>query len=293
MQGKVEPLIFEHDFDVDFAVDTTASSVYRDTTTRNSRYFKVATNEPAEGPGSVSDARSIVTANEYLVFSRDYSIASFVPGPPGRRNRHYAVSRPAKEARDELFRTDPREFYLQNSVAVYAPGKIQGLWSMAEGEARLLRGGAEALGKALTISQAEGPGGLWYWEQGYGRFGTHRLYGIRVWSPQAGYNPVLDFSSYDKPDGKLDHRIEWQWKRFDDTYLPSAYKQISFLDDGSLSTQCDATLEDCLLNRPLKPHQFDYAGLGLVDGDEIHGIEDGNDYLITNGRLQKVEKPAR
>lgn len=211
MQGKVEPLIFEHDFDVDFAVDTTASSVYRDTTTRNSRYFKVATNEPAEGPGSVSDARSIVTANEYLVFSRDYSIASFVPGPPGRRNRHYAVSRPAKEARDELFRTDPREFYLQNSVAVYAPGKIQGLWSMAEGEARLLRGGAEALGKALTISQAEGPGGLWYWEQGYGRFGTHRLYGIRVWSPQAGYNPVLDFSSYDKPDGKLDHRIEWQW----------------------------------------------------------------------------------
>ena len=87
----------------------------------SSRYFKVASNEPAEGPGSIADARSIVTSNEYLVFSRDYSIPSFAPGPPGKRNRHYAVSRPVKEARSELFRTDPREFYLENSAVLYAP----------------------------------------------------------------------------------------------------------------------------------------------------------------------------
>ena len=83
-------------------------------------------------------------------------------------------------------------------------------------------------------------------------------------------------------------------QRFDDTYLPSAYKQIAFLEDGSLSTQCDATLEGCELNKPLTPHQFDYEGLGLVDGDEIHGLEGGDDYLITNGRLQKIkDRPDR
>ena len=211
MHGKVEPLIHELDFNVDFALDTASGSIYRDTTTRNSRYFKVRTNEPATGPGNAADSRSIVTSNEYLVFTREYSIPSFVPGPPGKRNRHYAVSRLVKEARGELFRTDHREFYLQNSAFLYPPGRMQGLWSTAEGEARILRGEAGELGKRLTISQAEGPGGLWYWVQGYGKFGTHELYGIRVWSPQSGYNPVLDYSSYDKPDGKLDHRIEWQW----------------------------------------------------------------------------------
>ena len=292
MRGKVEPLIYEHDFHVDFAVDTALGSIYRETTTRKSRYFKVASNEPAEGPGSIADARSIVTSNEYLVFSRDYSIPSFVPGPPGKRNRHYAVSRPVKEARDELFRTDPREFYLENSAVLYAPGREDGLWSRADGEATILRGEAGEFGKTLTISQAEGPGGLWYWEQN-GKPGPGELYNIRVWSPQAGYNPVLDYSSYDKPDGRLGHRIEWQWTRFDDTYLPAAYKQISFLDDGTLSTQCDATLEECALNKPLRPHQFDYEGLGLVDGDEIHSLEGGDDYLITNGQLQKIKGPAR
>ena len=47
------------------------------------------------------------------------------------------------------------------------------------------------------------------------------------------------------------------------------------------------------LNKPLRPHQFDYEGLGLVDGDEIHSLEGGDDYLITNGQLQKIERPAR
>ena len=98
---------------------------------------------------------------------------------------------------------------------------------------------------------------------------------------------------YDKPDGRLGHRIEWQWTCIDDTYLPAAYKQISFLDDGTLSTQCDATLEECALNKPLRPHQFDYEGLGLVDGDEIHSFEGGDIYLITNGQLQKIKAPAR
>jgi hypothetical protein len=299
LHGKVEPLILEHDFKVDFALNTASGNIYRDTTTRNSRYFKVATNEPATGPGTAPDTRSIVTANDYLVFSRDYSIRSFVPGAPGVRNRHYAVSRPVKEAGSgEFWPTDPRAFYLRDSRVSSALATVPGLWWEADWEARWLRGESgqdelKELGKRLTISQAKGPGGIWYWQQTHGKPGPGDLYIIRVWSPQAGYNPVLDYSAHDKPDGKLGHRRQWQWKRFDDTYLPDAYKQISFLDDGTLSMQCDAKLEDCLLNNPLKPHQFDYEGLGLVDGDEIHGLEGGNDYLITNGGLQKIVRPAR
>jgi len=297
LQGKVESLVLEHDFDVDFALDNVSGSIYRNANTRDSRYFKVATNEPAKGPGTAPDTRSIVTANEYLVLTPKFSsIPSQVPGPPGVRNRHYAVSRPVKEARSELWVTDPREFYLARPAYSSVFGTVQGLWSSAEQQARILRGESKVLGKALTICQAEGPDGLWYWEQGHGKFGTREIYNIRVWSPQAGYNPVLDYSSFDKPDGKLEHRLEWQWNRFDDPYLPSAYKQISFLDDGSLSMQCDATLEDCVLNKPLDPHQFDYEGLGLKDGDEVMNSTDTVDsirYMLRNGKLVKAKDSVR
>ena len=91
--------------------------------------------------------------------------------------------------------------------------------------------------------------------------------------PQAGYNPVITFSSEEKPDGKVGARTEWQWKVFNDTYVPVAFKQVAYGGpDGTLNLQLDATLEDCVVNKPLDPHQFDPEGLGLKDGDEVMDI---------------------
>ena len=96
------------------------------------------------------------------------------------------------------------------------------------------------IARDLTLSQAEGPGGRWYWEQfrSQGTGGTKVVYFTTVWSPQAGYNPVITFSSEEQPDGKLEGRTEWQWKVFNDTYVPVAFKQVASMSkpDGSLTS---------------------------------------------------------
>ena len=188
--------------------------------------------------------------------------------------------------------TDPRE-YIPNYE-----------WRQADFYARGLRGRLgdkqfKAIAKSLTLSQAEGPGGRWYWEQfrSQGIGGTKVRYFTTIWSPQAGYNPVIMFSSEEQPDGKLGGRTEWQWKVFNDTYVPATFKQVAYGGpDGSLSLQQDATLEDCVVNKPLDPHQFDYEGLGLKDGDEVMDIPNSDDsikYILRNGKLVKVENSAR
>jgi hypothetical protein len=102
-----------------------------------------------------------------------------------------------------------------------------------------------------------------------------------------GYNPVIWFSSWEKPDGRLADRTEWQWKLVDGAYVPAAIKHMAH-EDGAPETQRDATLEDCVLNQPLDPHQFDYEGLGLKDGDMINDHIDRVYYTLKNGKLVKL-----
>ncbi len=45
---------------------------------------------------------------------------------------------------------------------------------------------------------------------------------------------------------------------------------------------------DCILNRPLDSHQFDYAALGLEDGDIIVDKIENIVYLWGNGQPEKL-----
>ena len=51
------------------------------------------------------------------------------------------------------------------------------------------------------------------------RLSTKAICFTTIWSPEAGYNPVVQFSSDEQPDGKLGDKTEWQWKVFNDTYV--------------------------------------------------------------------------
>ncbi len=290
---QVEPLIQEFDFTINFALDTTSGSIYRERETRNLRYLKPGTDEPATGPPMGPDTRSIVTADQSLEFDPEGSLyRDQLPGHPETLNRHFAVRRPIKKgsAGDG---TDPREYFPDWQ------------WREAEYQARVLRGRLgekefKRIARDLTLNQAEGPGGRWYWEQMRfpGIAGTKVLYFTTVWSPQAGYNPVITFKSEEQPDGKLEFRTEWQWKVFNDTYVPIAFKQVSSMSkpDESMRLLHEATLEDCVVNQPLGPHQLDYEGLGLKDGDEVVDIpssDESTKYILRNGKLVTVKIPAQ
>ena len=149
------------------------------------------------------------------------------------------------------------------------------------------------IAQGLTLSQAEGPGGRWYWEQVRfpGTGGTKATCFTTIWSPEAGYNPVVQFSSEEQPDGKLGDKTEWQWKLFNDTYVPATFKLIAYHGepDGSLNLQQDATLEDCVVNKPLDPHQFDYEGLGLKDGDEVMDIPNSDEVQVYSQEREASE----
>src|SRR5208337_3597061 len=151
------------------------------------------------GPYIAPYTRSIVMADHSLEFDPEgFVYRAQLPGLPDTHDRHYAVRRPVKKgmAGDG---TDPRE-YIPNYE-----------WRQADFYARGLRGRLgdkqfKAIAKGLTLSQADGPGGRWYWEQFRTQFTgeTKIRYFTTIWSPQAGYNPVITFSSEEHPDGKLD-----------------------------------------------------------------------------------------
>ena len=95
---KVEPLIQEFDFKVNFALDTASGSIYRERESRNLRYLRPGTDEPAIGPPMGPDIRSIVTADQSLEFDPEGSLyRDQLPGHPETFNRHFAVRRPYQE----------------------------------------------------------------------------------------------------------------------------------------------------------------------------------------------------
>ena len=80
--------------------------------------------------------------------------------------------------------------------------------------------------------------------------------------------------------------------------MPVAFKRVSSMSkpDESMSLLHEATLEDCVVNQPLGPHQLDYEGLGLKDGDEVMDIPNSDEsikYILSNGKLVTVKNSAR
>ena len=50
----------------------------------------------------------------------------------------------------------------------------------------------------------------------------------RSGAPQAGYNPVSRVTALGQPEGKVQARIEWQWKLMDGIYVPEAFHETIY-----------------------------------------------------------------
>ena len=67
-------------------------------------------------------------------------------------------------------------------------------------------------------------------------------------------------------------KVEWEWNVIDGIYVPVAgSSSVGYEVPGGRTCRVEreSKLENCVLNRPLDPHQFDHAGLGMADGDLI------------------------
>jgi len=289
-QAKAGTLVQEFDSVLKFAIDIGKNSIYRDNETSRMRFLKLGTDEEVRVPNvGPNDHRSIVTPDYYLDFRpKERATSSFLPDHPDAQMKRRVDHFPAREAlMREGGALDPRAFFK------FDPGSS--FWSGLELYARAFREdlGAEqkkVVEERLRIGQSDGPGGRWYREQmWFTNPGGPMLWVTTLWSPQAGYNPVSMVMAIDKPDGKLDSKIEWQWKMIDGIYIPSTIKESAYrAPGGGLSKEQEARLPECTLNRPLVPHQFDERGLGLNDGDLVLNHLERVAYIIKGGEPVKL-----
>jgi len=289
-QAKAGPLMQEFTSVLTFAIDIGKDSIYRDNETSRMRFLKVGTDEEVKVPNvGPPDHRSIVTPEFYLEFRpKDRATSAFLPNHPDAQMKRRAERFPAREAKmREGGSLDPRAFFK------FDPGNSFG--TGLELYAQAFRGelGADQKNivvQRLRIGQSDGPGGRWYREQmGFTNPGGSMLWVTTLWSPQAGYNPVSMVRALDKPEGKLESRIEWQWKVIDGVYVPSTIKESAYrAPDGGLSREQETRLKECALNGPLGPHQFDERGLGLNDGDLVLNHLERVAYIIKGGEPVKL-----
>jgi RNA polymerase sigma factor (sigma-70 family) len=287
---KAEPLIQEHDSVLTFAIDTGADAIYREVRSNRLRYLEVATEKAIEVPNvGTGDHRSILTPNAYFYFNpHERATSAFLPGHPQAQNKRRVERFDVKEASmREGGAVDPRAFFKFDTGNSF--------WTGLELYAQAMRGdlGAEQkkmIEERLKLTQADGPGGTWYRDQmGFGNPGGRMYWVTTLWSPQAGFNPVRMVGTLDTSDGKLETKIEWQWKVTGGIYVPSTINETAYRGKGDrLSKQQRTALQGCVLNQPLGLHQFDEGGLGVSDGDLVLDHLERVAYIINGGEPVKL-----
>jgi hypothetical protein len=245
---------------------------------------------PNVGP---NDGRSIMTKDQFLEFDPNQlpGTTGVIPMRPeivGKRSagRHAADDRRIRSHHGDMM--DPRVFF----------GCDAGMttWETLEMMAKALRGNLgerdrQRVDKGSTVARADGPDGRWYCHQQ--RFQNDN--GPVSWattfvSPRAGFNAVAYVHTEGGPDGRVLAKLEWDWTVVAGIYVPSRIKEShNYAEKDHLGTHRESMLENCTLNQPLDPHQFDHRALGMVDGELIIDHVKRVVYVIKNGEPVKLE----
>jgi RNA polymerase sigma factor (sigma-70 family) len=284
------PLIHEREFTLKFAIDLN-STLFLDERTIQQATFKPGTREAVTKPNLDAFARWLFILYKDKYMERIPEDGELIVGAPGQapviRKQRRAVMRPVEEGRRSIERINPRQYF--------GHGPSRFVWSEAEFLAQALRGHdgearRQRAENSLSLWQAGVPGGPWYWQTfnpGHSSSDAAPTFSTTtIWSPQAGYNPVLHFSSFlGRPDSPFGDITEWTWNRFEETYLPTDYKHDVHDAGGSLDHQTHAKLEDCALNKALDPQPDMNNWLGLTDGDLIWSESDRAEYKVQGDKL--------
>ena len=171
---------------------------------------------------------------------------------------------PRSKRRVERFPVQrPRCEKAAHSILAISSSSIPAIsfWTGLELYARAFRGELGAEQKKVVEERLKiEPGRRARWPMvsradGVYQSGGPMLWVTTIWSPQAGYNPVSKVMAHDKPDGKLESKIEWQWKVIDGIYVPSTIKESAYRRHRRRAVEGarDRSSRNASLNRPLGP----------------------------------------
>ena len=290
--GKPSPLWQEFDFTMPFAIDIASESIYRAKETSEMRWVRPGSNEIVTIPNTHPlDERSVVTNEHYLHLDPKVVWPGFfsVQDVPEAQNKR-AAFRDTHEFADRLTDgdlMDPRSFF-----GVSKNGRFD---QVAGGLSGMMRGefGDELKGKSdagVAVYQAEGPDGVWYRLVETVKDGPpYTRHMTMIFSPEAGWNAVLYTLGEDIEGERAVRAVRWEWKAFDDVYVPVHVKDLRYRKAGAdLYFDREVELQECVVNGPLEPSQFSYQGLGMKDGELVMDNITQACYILENGQPRKL-----
>ncbi len=275
--GRPSALIRAAEATFRFTIDMDSRSIYRERDTTSLRFVTADSREPVEIPlVGATDGRSIVTSQHYAYFNPKEGpmtrpeLAQY----PEARDKRVAHRAPTEHADDKHFGElmDPRRFF-QTNPAMKFWEELDVYLSAVQG-----KDGAEAQRSAaelLRIEEATHSGSTWYRIQHFMGPPQERLIGTSIWSPVDGYHPVsVSYAMADErgdPGMKVGQSLLWKWKSVDGIFVPEVVSEEmrDYASPGAIRLRRVSVLEECALNEPVDPQQFEYAALGLEPGELI------------------------
>jgi hypothetical protein len=272
---------------VDFAIDMAAGVIYRDRRPIGAVCVEEGTDATVDMPASRKpETRTIVDKEGSIEFRPDER-ATYPLLPPlaEARDRRIAYRRDrvaADDSRGSL--VDPRTFlrmFDKNEIVAVNPQRVANALRSGKGDKW-----RELVEEGSCLIHADAPDGRWYaFQQRLPRADGSWMWMTIFWSPRAGLNPVGFVATLGRPDGEIQRKYEWSWKMIDGIHVPLIVREFPA---GVTSIDREARLVDCVLNRPLDPHQFDHRGLGMRDGDLIIDEVKRVGYILRDGETVKL-----
>jgi hypothetical protein len=267
-----------------------SGSVFLSKRTQSTRFFLVDTPEEIElkTAPSVSDETSIITREHYIHISpkTEFADVGVISNFPEARNRRAAYREPTQRASAKRMGdlVDPRDFFAFNSHEETFGDKLAFYARVIKGEF-----GAEqqARSDSLKMYVAHlGDETLYRIVQELN--GPDRRYVVSDWGSTVDFLPLRMAITADENGEEVVQEVRVDWKTIDGVYIPNQAIATGIVEGGKTGYRREANLITCEINSPLDPHQFDYQGLGLKDGelviDEIENVV----YVINGGALDKL-----
>jgi hypothetical protein len=272
----------KQEFTIRVVIDMASNRVFRATDTQAFVFLKRDSGQAVKIPNAVPvDERSIVAAEHFVHFApKQVRSINEISDYPEAKRAAAAFRDPVEEAAamDHSTLLDPRIFF--------GWSRDNPFWGAFSKFAAALKNDRDdtlkkQVDSALGVAKMMRPDGTWYRVQT--KMGSMGL-ATSVWSPKAGYNPVSFILLADEAGMPPLMSLAWSWKAIDGIYVPFVFKEALYTGPNKmLSLKRDVTTKKCALNGPLSEKQFEYAALGLTNGNVVVDRIERMTYVWNNG----------
>src|SRR3972149_7022108 len=280
-------------FRLRFVIDMPSNAIFRQKETISTDFIDPQTGEKVSLANvHARDENSVVTSEHYIHMSPTVVWPGFNYLPKGAATSKKRAA--FRETVDNALRLkfgeliDPRDVY-SFSCDETTFGQDMAFYS------GVMRGtsGQEARDRAqkhLRIERANADGGVWFRAiTGCDVDSDSPMYQTVLYNPHTGYNPVTLAMTRDATGEKPLRQGAWVWKRFGEVFVPTEFHEATHSSDPRITSyQRKLKLEECGVNEPIAPNQFDYQALGLTEGELFIDKIENVAYAMKDEQLEKL-----